>query len=44
LIAGKREDVQRVDVVMKGTQTCVLAGEASTAGDVDDQAELALEL
>lgn len=29
---------------MQRTQTCVLGGEASTAGDVDHQADLALEL
>jgi hypothetical protein len=29
---------------VEGTQTCVLAGETSTAGDVDDETELTLEL
>jgi len=44
LIARKAEDVEPFVVVMEGTQTCVLVGEASTTGDVDDQAELSFEL
>jgi len=44
LVAGKREDIELIRIVVKGTQTCVLTGEASTTCDVDDQAELTFEL
>ena len=44
LVAGKGQDTETVRVIVKGTQTCVLSGEASTAGDVDHQTELTLEL
>ena len=44
LIARKREDVQAVRLIMKGTQTCVLISKASTACDVDDETELPFEL
>jgi hypothetical protein len=44
LVAGKSEDGDVVVVVMKRTQTCVLRREASSAGDVDDQADLPAEL
>ena len=42
LVAGNAEDDQVVIVVVKRTQTCVLRREASSAGDVDDEGELAL--
>jgi hypothetical protein len=44
LVAREGEDRQVVVVVVERTQTCVLRGEASSAGDVDDQAELTAEL
>ena len=44
LIARKTEHAESVRLFVKGTQTCVLTGEASTTGDVDDQTELAFEL
>ena len=44
LVAWETEHTETIRVFMKGTQTCVLIGKASTTGDVDDQAELALEL
>ena len=43
LIAREPEDLEAIDVFMKRTQTCVLRREASSARDVDDQADLALE-
>jgi len=43
LVAGKSQHREIVIVVMERTQTCVLRREASSAGDVDDQTELALE-
>ncbi len=36
LVARKCKNAETVRIFVKGTQTCVLAGEASTAGDVDD--------
>jgi hypothetical protein len=44
LVAGETEDGDIVVVVVEGTQTCVLRREASSARDVDDQAELAPKL
>jgi hypothetical protein len=44
LVAREGEDREVVVVVVERTQTCVLGGEASSAGDVDDQAELIPEL
>jgi hypothetical protein len=44
LVAGESEDGDVVVVIVERTQTCVLRREASSARDVDDQAELALEL
>ena len=43
LVAREAQDVEALVLVlfMKGTQTCVLAGEASTAGEVDYQADRA---
>jgi hypothetical protein len=43
LVAWKAEDAEALvlEVLMKRTQTCVLRGEASSAGDVDDQQHLA---
>jgi hypothetical protein len=43
LVAGETENGDIVVVVMERTQTCVLRREASSAGDVDDQADLAAE-
>ena len=43
LIAREPEDGDVIVVFMKRTQTCVLRREASSAGDVDDQADLVLE-
>jgi hypothetical protein len=43
LVAREAEHDEVVVVVMERTQTCVLGGEASTAGDVDDEADLAPE-
>ena len=37
LITRKRQHLKTVGVVMKRTQTCVLAGEASTTRYVDDE-------
>jgi hypothetical protein len=44
LIAREAKNVEATTLVLfvKGTQTCVLAGEASTAREVDDQADGAL--
>jgi hypothetical protein len=44
LVAGETENAQPIRFIVKGTQTCVLTGEASTAGYVDDEAELPFEL
>jgi len=44
LVAGKGENGQFIGFIMKGTQTCVLISKASTARNVDDQAELTFEL
>jgi hypothetical protein len=44
LVARKSEDGDVGVVVVERTQTCVLGREASSAGDVDDQTELAPEL
>ena len=44
LIARKAEHDDVVVVIVKRTQTCVLRREASSAGDVDDQCKVALEL
>jgi hypothetical protein len=44
LVAGKAEDRDVVVVIMERTQTCVLRREASSARDVDDQADLTAEL
>jgi hypothetical protein len=44
LVAREGEDGDVVVVVVEGTQTCVLRGEASSARDVDDQADLVTEL
>ena len=44
LVAREAEHGDVVVVFMKRTQTCVLRREASSAGDVDDQTDLALEL
>gem|GEM_PF-5040800 len=46
LVTGKCEDVEALLAVLflKRTQTCVLTGKSSTASDVDDQADLILEL
>jgi hypothetical protein len=41
LVARETQDGDVVVGVVERTQTCVLGGEASTAGDVDDQAQLA---
>ena len=43
LVAREAEHDDIVVVIMKRTQTCVLRREASSAGDVDDQADLVLE-
>ncbi len=46
LVAGECQDLEALGrvLVVKGTQTCVLVGEASATRDVDDQADLALVL
>jgi hypothetical protein len=44
LVARESEDGHSVIVVVKRTQTCVLRSETSITRDVDDQADLALEL
>ena len=44
LVAREGEDGDIVVVVVERTQTCVLRGEASSARDVDDEADLAAEL
>jgi len=44
LVAREAEDGDVVVVVVERTQTCVLRGEASSARDVDDEADLAAEL
>ena len=44
LVARKSEHDDVVVVIVKRTQTCVLRREASSAGDVDDQRKVALEL
>jgi hypothetical protein len=44
LVAGEAEDDDVVVIVMERTQTCVLRREASSARNVDDQAELVPEL
>jgi hypothetical protein len=44
LVAGEGKDGHVVVVVVERTQTCVLRREASSARDVDDQADLAPEL
>jgi hypothetical protein len=44
LVARKSEHDDVVVFIVKRTQTCVLRGEASSAGDVDDQRKVALEL
>jgi hypothetical protein len=43
LVAGEGEDGEAVRTVglVERTQTCVLAGEASMAGDIDDEDDLA---
>jgi hypothetical protein len=41
LVAGETEDREALVVMVESTQTCVLGCEASIAGDVDDQADLA---
>ena len=43
LVAGESQHVEAlvVEVVMQSTQPGVLGGEASAAGDVDDQVQLA---
>jgi hypothetical protein len=43
-VARDCKNAETVRIFVKGTQTCVLTGEASTAGDVDDETELAFEL
>jgi hypothetical protein len=42
LVAGEGEDGEAVRTVglVERTQTCVLAGEASIAGDIDDEDDL----
>ena len=40
LVAREAEDTDPVVVMMKRTQTCVLRREASSGGDVDDEAGL----
>jgi hypothetical protein len=44
LVARESEHDDVVVVIVKRTQTCVLRREASSAGDVDDQCKVALEL
>ncbi len=44
LVTREAEDLEPVVVVVDRTQTCVLGGEASTAGDVDDEEDLVAEL
>jgi len=44
LVARETEDGDVVVVFMERTQTCVLSREASSAGEVDDQTELAFVL
>jgi hypothetical protein len=44
LVARKTEDLDLVELVMQRTQTCVLRGEASSAGDIDNEEHLATEL
>jgi hypothetical protein len=44
LVAREAEDGEVLVVVVERTQTCVLGREASSAGDVDHQAELSPEL
>ena len=44
LVARKSEHDDVVVIIVKRTQTCVLRREASSAGDVDDQRKVALEL
>lgn len=40
LVAGEGQDIEIIALLLKGTQTCVLGGEASLTGDVDDQRSL----
>ena len=44
LIAGETEDREALVVMVESTQTCVLGGEASSAGDVHDEQDLIAEL
>lgn len=44
LVAGEGENVEIIALGLKVTQTCVLGGQASFAGDVDHQCGLAGEL
>ena len=46
LVAGECEDGEAVSgtFVVERTQTCVLAGEASIGGDVDDETDPAAEV
>ena len=46
LVAREGEDREAGGLIglVERTQTCVLRGEASKAGDVDDEADLAAEL
>jgi hypothetical protein len=46
LITGKRQDIEALIlmVFVKGTQTCVLRGKSSAAGNVNDQAQVVLKL
>lgn len=43
LVAGKGQDVEIIVLLVKGTQTCVLGGQASLAGDVDNERSFAGE-
>ena len=44
LVAREPEHLDVVELVVERTQTCVLGGEASSAGDVDDEEHLVTEL
>jgi hypothetical protein len=44
LVARKPEYLNVVELMMQRTQTCVLRGEASSAGDVDNDEHLIAEL
>lgn len=44
LVARKPEHLNVVELMMQRTQTCVLRGEASSAGDVDNHEHLIPEL